>query len=1461
MTREELFETLDRLNEAQLSRVIFFAHVPGKDLSPHTVAQTTRVIEIVAWAEQAEANREALLRALRRQGILPEAREAPLDQALLPSRAPIVIAIEDSDHPLEEKHLLHTERHLLVTLDSGEVDALERLGSDMLAAGTIQAILDSGRAAWAILQRAEDRLNDLLNSIDASQESAHPFPQPVAWTGHIDLLCRIFRAVLAMHRMPEKGAPALVSAQWGHHYFHPLHLSGASRSMAKRRDHSWTSKVEVKTLELARTRDAEADNVQAIDMATSAEVVLLRAEELDGLLRTLAERVEPSKDSVTRLAIGFGAVATSPDLIAKVLATIPCVSIGGPRLAEDGLIKAIHALTTNHLQHQAVPTALSPLRKAALQDAERHGDVARFRDALFWTTWSWVGRPLFASEFGEMIRACYASLLDLRTVADRTWYFNRETGIPDKYQARALLEPLKDPPDDSKPRFHLYLTGAGGTGKSCFLRNLYNTLTVNEPSVLPVWYKVDAPSSEWKEVEERIKEETIKALEQRLGKDAAAPIFEKQRDLGPFLNGIRDNLKTSNPPIKELCLFVDQLERTFELGDNPDLGRLTTISRRFIDLLKAVGVSKGIRIFIASRKQYLPDFLSSFEMAEAYKLHFNVLKEIDTSTEQISFVKGIIDWCRHEKLVHTDFELDDSACLEIATSPPIKGHPLNMMLAIIRTLSQGWERKVSEADLKMLKPWEDLFYVDELLFAKDDLDWYFFLAMAHARTEIVRFTEVWWRLRLLAPEVAPEVAKLTDSLGRQGVLERLWLLGHLGRTIYTRPLGTDKAGFLEFFHANLRDYLVGTVMNYGGRQGLEGRRRGTPDAWRALDRLTAAARYWKQSQQLMLREDVNVLMAQKDVFVEPIVIVVDGQEKPVASFYLLFMRDNEDNRAEFFQSAKECFVYSALVHDILGRWAFRTLFPDITKQVELCEQWLYRSDRDSRIKILQYLVELRSEAHTALFKLVFHRDGADLDNVWLLLANILAEPLFAARYRSAFMIAALEHLLGDGIAFPDDNWHSHRFGEFCVAACNGSRNELTGLLKQMVNAVAPLQDVRLQEAMAKLVEAEALIERWIDSGTAGGIDITVTSRDIHGHVPPRIELRLGTELAKQVTDAMVEDWSRKLWAEVGLPLPRVEVSTGEVAGQDPDGEGRARDGFLASLLIDGRVIGVGEFYPGLVETLRRHWQLAGLSVPERAFSGHNEATRECVIWLPQSELDALGWHRRSVTFEESMQLWLSELLRQNVADVFTMQDMMPLLERTLGSGDGRLSVNELMGAMSGNYRGLWQVLVNLAREHVPPEPRLAVLLSELLDLLWQIKRTDPDLWTQRLRESVRHEICRLFVDETSQLPVMLLETAVEDGLIARLRVTERRRNFTLAPEDALRLTAAVSGHFETVLRNYDAKPVLVCDPEIRLPLFRMIQRVDSRVHVLGYTELSEEVRLRSYDVVTGITLTAGAARG
>src|SRR5262249_54122196 len=160
------------------------------------------------------------------------------------------------------------------------------------------------------------------------------------------------------------------------------------------------------------------------------------------------------------------------------------------------------------------------------------------------------------------------------------------------------------------------------------------------------------------------------------------------------------------------------------------------------------------------------------------------------------------------------------------------------------------------------------------LAAGDDIDWFFLLAMAAARTEIVRFDEVWWRLRLVSARLTQRV----NDMGRAGVLERLWLVGHLGRAIYGRPGGNDRAACLEFFHANLRDYLLRDVMGTGTTEiGIRGRTAGTPAAWRALDRLAAAAHDWFQIQQVLPADDLAILMQHRDVVVET--SRADGEDK------------------------------------------------------------------------------------------------------------------------------------------------------------------------------------------------------------------------------------------------------------------------------------------------------------------------------------------------------------------------------------------------------------------------------------------------------------------------------------------------------------------------------------------------------------------------------------------------------
>ena len=272
------------------------------------------------------------------------------------------------------------------------------------------------------------------------------------------------------------------------------------------------------------------------------------------------------------------------------------------------------------------------------------------------------------------------------------------------------------------------------------------------------------------------------------------PPAEDDKELWNFLLDLLARLRDQRRGIDQIALFIDQLERTFELGDSPELRRLTTIAAKVGALLKGLGIENGVRVFIASRKQYLADFLSSFEDAADINLHFKVLQTLPVKIEGTGFVERIVDWCNRNGLTPRRLGIDDEAKQLLAVSED--GHPLNMMLALIRLLSQAdLPEDIDRATLEQRRPWQQRFLLDEALMGKDELDWYFFLAMAHARTEIVRREEVLWRLGLVNRDLAGGCASWAHTACLSGCgCSVIWA----ARSIRGRAVTTWRASWSSF---------------------------------------------------------------------------------------------------------------------------------------------------------------------------------------------------------------------------------------------------------------------------------------------------------------------------------------------------------------------------------------------------------------------------------------------------------------------------------------------------------------------------------------------------------------------------------------------------------------------------------------------------------------------------------------
>jgi hypothetical protein len=1308
------------------------------------------------------------------------------------SRSPIIVAIEEAEKPLTPDELLHAERHLTIILTPEHVEDLTRIAN--ASPKSIADVVSAGEQVFAIL--GGGRGQRLFDSARASQN-----PQPIAWTGRTDLLLRIHRALLMAHIGQGEGPEGFLSVGFGDHYFNPIGKGSAEWSMQRRAGRQVVAKA------VSLNGEGAAESKSDLIAACNLEVAILNAPNAATTVGELVDVIKSQKNSRTRVAVAFGDNGFSPEFLEKTLSVLPCLSVGNRGLDDGNFVESLSRPLQELASRQAVPNILSAFRREWITRAYAAGSVNQLLDGISWSTWSWVGKPLFAESFGEVIAPSHPHLTDLRSVASKEWYFNRREGIADCYQANSLAR-TKSAGGEG---FHLYISGGGGTGKSCFLRFIYEQLIVRQ-NALAVWYRVDAPSSEWENVERRVREELDRAVQAKLGADEGSKLLpEDFVDLRTYLSQLASNLRNANCGVDEVVIFIDQLERTFESGDEPDYQRLERVSNEVVDLLKEVKVGAGVRAFIASRKQYLPDFLQSFHAAAECGLHFNVLQSINEEHERLGFIRRVLKWCQDKGLVDPSVTIDQRAA-NLLTGH-VNGHPLEMMLALIHIFSQGLTNQITEEVLLKHRPWEKLFDFDLQLAHKDRLDWYFLLAMAHTRTEIVGIEEIWWRLRLVDPTLTRRIELLETS----GVLERLWLRGHLGRSIHARPDATDPARFLEFFHANLRDHLLRDVMSRSGE---------TPAAWRALDRLAVAAHDWEQRLQLLDRDDVRALMEQRQSTVER-----TGRKNGTESdiFYLLFLRDSEKARLKHCQSAKECFVLSAVVADDSARWVFPEVFPDIKIQLKCCDEWLKRSSSyDHRIQILRYLVDHElSDARRFVAELAAADGDSPHADRWEEIAQILSEPLYAARYRSEVVVTLLDELvkkMGERSVSVDDL--PQRFQQFVIESCVGNRDDLLNLLSDCADRLTGMQSARLKPLAAEL-QSGRVLDKWLsqlgDTVSAVGAQSLWESE---GRTRRKIELVVGGGLQSDVTQDVVARWRRMLTERLGTPLPAIALSAGEEGSQELE------------LRLRGRRVAVETFFPPQCQVLMRHWEKTQTFTSPDVTSNDNEVMQEVVLWMNPDHLRQANWELPSWTADEAMLLWLELLLRQQFDEVFDY-DLLNEFARDF----------DVRGVQIPQLR---QVIVNLVHESVPAADRWSDLIEEM-----QRGSSGAEIATQSFREQLGSAMCKELADKYCQLAVIILDETFERNLLDRLRSTEGQQ-LPLDPAEAQALTASISRHVARSLRESDVMPVVACERGLRFPLLRLIERFDPRVRVLSYTELSPDLRLVDAGMISGASQAATA---
>lgn len=275
--------------------------------------------------------------------------------------------------------------------------------------------------------------------------------------------------------------------------------------------------------------------------------------------------------------------------------------------------------------------------------------------------------------------------------------------------------------------------------------------------------------------------------------------------------------------------------------------------------------------------------------------------------------------------------------------------------------------------------------------------------------------------------------------------------------------------------------------------------------------------------------------------------------------------------------------------------------------------------------------------------------------------------------------------------------------------------------------------------------------------------------------------------------------------------------------------------------IKGVEVAHGELMPGYLLAIDN----GTVSTPVAGIDTREPAFGLPALWITeQQKLDAEQRSYTVVPCSSVLATHLTEVIKRHADELLTRQQTHKLLDALKEKSPK--AVEDVIPEVI-KVGELQRVLQQLLRERVPVRD-LETILETMGD--WAPRTKDPDVLTEYARHALARTICQMYKDDRSVIRVVTLDPKVEDLVNAHLERSERGTFLALPPETQNRLVAAVKSRLEQALPAGGGNTVaILCSPQVRMWIRRLIEPVLSQIPVLGYNEIVRGIEVRSLGLV------------
>ena len=124
--------------------------------------------------------------------------------------------------------------------------------------------------------------------------------------------------------------------------------------------------------------------------------------------------------------------------------------------------------------------------------------------------------------------------------------------------------------------------------------------------------------------------------------------------------------------------------------------------------------------------------------------------------------------------------------------------------------------------------------------------------------------------------------------------------------------------------------------------------------------------------------------------------------------------------------------------------------------------------------------------------------------------------------------------------------------------------------------------------------------------------------------------------------------------------------------------------------------------------------------------------------------------------------------------------------------------------------------------------------------------------TEQVRQALSRSICKQNLASTGELMAITLSPDVENTIAKG--VSPDGQSLTLDPEFTRKLLDSLNTELQMAITKTGEQPVILCSSPIRLAFRRLIERTYPQISIMGYNEISTNVKAKSVGTVK-VTLT------